>query len=198
MTDEQTVDDQQNIKQIIQDRDAALLNYEKLQRAHNTLKDDLKELKTSSASVADLEKQINEHIAEKANLLQTSSQLQAQLDAIKTETQKKEKRQALSNVLNEQVRASAITTALKLIDLNAIELDENGEAKTETILAAVDALKVSDPVLFKDSEPERGSTPPVKHAVDRLTKSAYEAEIADAIKRGDARLLEDIVAKYKK
>jgi len=79
MPSENTVDDQQNIKQIIQERDMALTNYEKLQKAHNTLKDDLKELKTAGSSVSDLEKQINEHLSEKANLLQAREARQAHL-----------------------------------------------------------------------------------------------------------------------
>jgi hypothetical protein len=199
MPSENTVDDQQNIKQIIQERDMALTNYEKLQKAHNTLKDDLKELKTAGTNVSELEKQINEHLSEKANLLQASNALQAQFETFKREMQQKEKRQAISVALTDQVKTSAITTAMKLIDLNSIEINEKGEAKTETIQAAVDALKASDPVLFKDSDSENFRvTPPVRHAVDRLTKSAYEAEIADAIKKADAKLLEEVVAKYSK
>lgn len=198
MTDDKTVDNQENIKQILLDRDTALLNYEKLQKAHNTLKEDLKELKANSANVSELQKQIEAQQAEKASLLQASNTLKAQFETFKQGVQQKEKRTAVSNVLNQHVKSSAIPTALKLIDLNGIELDDKGEAKTETITAAVEALKLSDPFLFMDVESNKGTTPQVKHAIDRVTQSSYEAEIAAAVKKKDPDLLEEIIAKYRK
>ena len=186
-----------SVTELQKELDAAVQRYEKLNTAHEKLKDDHRELKNTSSDAAELQKQIQNHIKDKTKMLNDTEKLQADFDAYKKDATKKDLKLAAQTALTDLVKPGALATALKLISLDGIELDEKGAVKADSLTAAVDALKLSDGVLFKGEGDSSGlTTPAVKRAADKVTSSAYETEIAAAVAAGDQKLLDAVVAKY--
>lgn len=199
MTTEATVDEQtKTIEELEAERAAAVENYEKLNRAHNKLKDDFRDLKTKVSEGDELHKQIAKHVDEKNRIQSEKNKALEELDNFKKEVRHKETKQLLTTKLEEAgVRAPA--TALRLLDMDAIKFDDKGEVVLDTITAAIESLKETDSILFAepaDTKPSTPATPKVKPAVDIVTKSAFEAEMAAAVKSGSQQQLEEVFAKY--
>lgn len=103
----------------------------------------------------------------------------------------------------EAAGAKSISTVLKLLDKSKIEFDEEGNVKQESVASVIEALKVSDPVLFgevsnvpkkESSGSTTGSPPTVKVAAGGVnTQSAYETEMKAAKTQAD---VERIARKY--
>lgn len=182
--------------------------YENLQTAHDKLKEDLKTLKATSSDAAELQKQIEKHVTDKSKLMREKDELQNSFDGYKKDIQKQAMKQHLTTAL-EEAGARNASTAMKLIDLEAIKFDDSGNVVQQSVADAVLAIKTSDPVLFKEegevdpkstaSGSTTGTSPPtpaVKAAVDRVTKSAYETEMAAAVKSGKQENVEAVAQKY--
>ncbi|QBX16301.1 phage scaffolding protein [Streptococcus gordonii] len=92
----------------------------------------------------------------------TSAETKEALEALQTEYNKyKEEAQAelaktqkvnAINLALKDTKAHNPATLMKFIDVDAIELDENGNPKLDE---TINALKESDPYLFKSDEPEK-------------------------------------------
>jgi len=199
MTTEATVDDQtKTVEELEAERDDFKTKYENLTRAHTKLQTDLRELKTKLSEADELHKQISKHVDEKNKLQAEKNKALEDLESFKKEVRTKETKQLLTKQL-EEAGAKAPATALKLLDLDAIKFNDKGEADVESITAAIEALKESDSILFgepAEAKPSTPATPKVKHAVDKITKSAYEAEMEAAVKAGNQKQLEEVFAKY--
>lgn len=186
MSDETTV---KTAAELEEERDAMALKYENLTRAHEKLKGDLKEFKTNMTDVSTLKQEIEALVAEKTKIA-------GDFDSFKSEIKQKETKQLLTSKL-EEAGVKSTTTALKLLDMDAIQFDEAGAVIEDSVSAAIAALKAEHEIIFAGTEATpKPKAPAVKHAVDTVTKSAYETEMAAAVKSGSQKQLEEVFAKY--
>lgn len=182
--------------------------YENTDRSNVKLRADLTEAKANSGAAKSLQDQIDKLVTEKSRLMQEKNELQTAFEGHKKEVQMATAKQHLTTAL-EEAGARSVPTAMKLIDMNAITFDENGQVNLTSIADVVNAVKTSDSVLFKEqAEVPNGQTTPnsapttvgqppaVKHAADRLTKSGYETELATAMKTGRQENIDAVFAKY--
>lgn len=184
------------VEELQEELQAEVKKYERLTTAHEKLKADLQNLKAAQADVASIQAQLEKAIGEKSKLLREKADLEKSLEDVKKEGQLKDARSALSTALDAAgVERKALQTALKLANLTDLKF-ENGEVSTDSLTTVVEALKESDPILFTEGEKTSPSSPPVRHAVEKVTQSAYETEIAAAVKKGDQKELEAVYAKY--
>ena len=173
------------------------------------LRADLTEAKANSGNQASLQSQIDKLITEKSKLMKEKDDLSVAFDAHKKNVQVAAAKQHLTTAL-EEAGARNAATAMKLIDMSAVAFDENGQVVLTSIAEVVNAVKTSDPVLFKDegeaapnvaATPKSaptivGQPPAVKHAADRLTKSGYEVELAAAEATGRQENIDAVFDKY--
>jgi DNA repair exonuclease SbcCD ATPase subunit len=198
---EQTGDGQKTVEELQKELTDSVKNYEKLNTAHEKLKADLTSMKATSSDANELQKQIEKHVTDKSKLLREKEELARSFDDYKKDSQKKEMRSALTTALDE-AGARNSSTALKLIDLETIKFDDKGQVLIDSLTQAIDALKTSDPVLFKEegeADPKALSSPAVpsiKDAVNKVSKTAYETEMAAAVEAGDQKKLEAVFEKY--
>jgi predicted nuclease with TOPRIM domain len=193
-----TADIQKTVEEVQQELDALVKTHERLNTAHNKLKDDHRELKASTTDATALQSQLEKLTNDKSKILREKDELQTAFDAHKKEVQVKEMKTQLTAALGE-ASARNPSTALKLIDLTTLKFDEDGQVQAASLAAAIEAIKVSDPELFKDgSEAVAPKTPSIKPAIDRITQSAYEVEVAAAVKKGSQKELEEVIAKYQR
>lgn len=185
-----------------------------------TLDDKAKELESLKAEVLKLVSErdnFKSRLREAESVAQSAKQIQADLDSALAEKARianefngfketitqKEIDQHLTTAL-EAAGAKSISTVKKLLDKSMIQL-EDGQIKQDTVAAAINALKESDPVLFGDpagdskKELPGGSTeklpaPQIKvPAAGVNTHSAYETEMKTAKTQAD---VEKIMRKY--
>jgi hypothetical protein len=157
----------------------------------DTLKASLEAATAEAAKVTNLQAALDALTAEKSKIAE-------EFDGLKSKIKGELVNSTLVKAL-EAAGAKASTTALKLIDATKIEFDEAGQIVGDTITAAIEAVKASDPFLFgtagdaKDSQ--GGPTPPaVKVAATSMnTQTAFETELKTAKTQKD---VERIVAKY--
>lgn len=182
-------------------------NLAALQKKHDKLVEDHRELKNSSGDAVALQKQLDTSIADKSRLMRENSDLQTSFNEYKAGIQKQETTQHLTTAL-EEAGARNASTAMKLVDWNLIKHDETGKVIATSIADAVNAIKVSDSVLFKE-EGEAGPNgqnsktsidglpiPAAKRAADRLTTSGYETELAAAVASGKQSEIDAVFTKH--
>ena len=183
-------------------------SYDKLQAAHNKLKEDHTNLKSTVGDVASLQKQIDGHIKDKSKLIKEQEELQETFSVFKKDIQSKEVKQHLTTAL-EAAGARNSATAMKLVDMNAIKFDENGQVVQTSVADAVNAVKTSDSTLFREEgEAPKGTTstpttagpalPVVAHAVTNVTKSAYEVEMAAAVASKDPKRVDAVFEAHRR
>lgn len=180
-------DDQtKNVEGLTKELAAMTTKYNNLEAAHTTTKEDLRVAKASTADIIKLQKELDKSIAEKSALMVKIGEADDALKAFKSDVTKDKVKSVLSTALDE-AGARNSSTAMKLLDMSSEGLvDENGIVVPAKIAELIGALKTSDPVLFRE-DGESGvlpkvvpKSPTVKHAEDRITKSAYETEMAAA------------------
>ena len=208
---EQTGDSQPTVAELQKQLKAATDNYEKLTRAHEKLKEDHTTLKATSSDAAELQKQIEKHITDKSKLMREKEELAQGLEGFKKEVQQKELKQHLTTAL-EEAGAFNAATPMKLIDMAAIQFDENGNVVQQSVVDAVLAIKANDPYLFKadGEEVPNGQTATsasttgtsqavsVKAAVNNISKSAFQTEMEAAVATKDPAAVEAVAMKYLK
>lgn len=204
-----TGDDQtKSIDDLQSELNQAKSMYENADKANVKLRADLAEAKANSGNQASLQSQIDKLVTEKSKLMREKDDLQSGFETFKKDVQVNTAKQHLTTAL-EEAGARNTSTAMKLIDMSAVTFDENGQVVLTSIAEAVNAIKTSDPVLFKEqgevpnvvttqnSGPTIvGQPPAVKHAADRLTKSGYETELAKAEATGKQSEIDAVFAKY--
>jgi hypothetical protein len=161
-----------------------------LQQERDTLKADLEKASEVAKKAADLQAAYDALVEEKTKLA-------TDFDGLKS-TIKTEKVTSTLLTALEAAGVKAAQTALKLMDTTKIEFDEAGQIIQDSVIAAVEAIKTSDPFLFGvagEKNSQGGPTPPtVKVAASGMTQqSAFETELASAKSQKD---VERIVAKY--
>ena len=180
--------------------------YENLDKAHTTLKDDHRNLKATSSDAAELQKQIEKHVTDKSKLMREKDELQTSYDGYKKNVQGKDLKQHVTTALDAAGAGKRSPTALKLVDMAAIKFDDTGNVIQESVTEAIKAVQTSDPWLFEgdvvpngmnsSSTTSTSQAPPVKGAVNRVTKSAYETEMDEAVRSGNAAKVEEVAQKY--
>lgn len=182
------------VEELSSELEAAVKNYEKLNTAHDKLKGDFKELKASSIDATSLQQQLEKLTNDKSKLLREKEELQVAFDTFKDAAKLKDTKEALLLALKDTINPN---TALKLIDQSSLQFDAEGKVVPDSLTAAVASLKESDPELFRAPGTESPvRTPSIKPAVDKVTNSAYETEVAAAVKKGSQKELEEVYAKY--
>ena len=187
-----------------QDNDGKELDAVKLKEQFDNLlaeKDklaiELRGLKSTAGESSKLPKQLDAMLTEK-------SQLMATIDTMKAESRDKELSSHLKTAL-ESAGAKSVTTALKLIDRTKIEFDQDGQLVQKSIDDAIEAVKVSDSILF--GEPEKAAEQkgaPAQPTVQRAApvsggKNDYETELAEARRKLDGgKSVMDVLRKYGK
>lgn len=211
---EQSGDNQnKSVEELQKELDALKTSYEKLDTAHNKLKDDHRDLKATSSDATDLQKQLDKALTDKSKLIKEKDELAGTFETFKKELQKKDLKLHVSTAL-EAAGAKNSSTAMKLLDLDAIKFDENGDVVPESVAEVINAVQTSDPILFwqeGENRPDPKSVttpaastvttptaPSVKPAVQVVTKSAYETEMAEAVKSGKQENVDAVAQKYLK
>lgn len=169
---------------------------------------DLNEAQTSLTSFGDLQDKLNRAVTDKSKALREKEQAETSLKEYKGEVLKKEVSTHLTTAL-EEAGARSTSTVMKLIDLNSLNVvDEHGVVALDKIAEAVNAVKTSDPVLFKEEgeadlkksttseSTTSGRLPQVKHAADRLTQSGFETALAAAVKTGKQSEIDSVVSQF--
>jgi hypothetical protein len=102
------------------------------------------------------------------------------------ETAKSEKISTALQTALEAAGCKGFSTALKLIDRNAVQFGEDGQVVEESVANAVKALMDSDPFLFGDIDPKKAQSgsdfldPGVRRAANKSVDNAFEIEIRTA------------------
>lgn len=158
-----------------------------------------RELKATSGSAGDLQKQLDALMTEKSKLAED-------FDAYKS-TVKKQKLETHVSTALEAAGVKSKTLALKVLDMSKIEFDDSDNVKVDSVAAAIEALKSAEPVLFgeapadpnaKSSGSTTGTKPgptPKIAAQGGDSKSAYETEIKAA---KSVQEIEAVMRKYSK
>jgi len=134
---------------------------------------------------------IKKENAELRKAAETAPVLQAELDGLKTKIKNGAIDSALEKAL---VEAKGNKTALKLIDRAAIKFNGD-DIDADSVKAAVEALKKSDPILFEAEVKKDGVVqhPAVKRAVEGDVAGGYAAEMAGA---KTTQQIEAVMRKY--
>ena len=158
---EQTGDGQNTVEELQKEVNEWKTKYENLDRIHGKLKDDHRDLKATSGDAANLQQQVDRAVADKSKLMREKDELQQAFDGYKQEVQKKELKQHLTTAL-EAAGAKNASTAMKLLDLDAVKFDEQGNVIQQSVADAINAIQTSDPVLFwqegENTDPKSGTT----------------------------------------
>src|ERR1051325_2576140 len=141
MTQESSVENQEkSLEDLKAELAEAVTKYENLNRAHTTLKADLKEYKAKLETVDELQKQVDAVNAEKETL---ASEFETYKSGVKQEKTK----QLLNDKLTE-AGVKSLPTAMKLIDMSAIKFGDDGEVDVGSIEGAINALKTEHEIIF--------------------------------------------------
>ena len=158
-----------------------------------------RELKATSGSAGDLQKQLDTLMTEKSKLAEDFETYKSTIKKQKLETH-------VSTAL-EAAGVKSKTLALKVLDMSKIEFDDSDNVKVDSVAAAIEALKSAEPVLFgeapadpnaKSSGSTTGTKPgptPKIAAQGGDSKSAYETEIKAA---KSVQEIEAVMRKYSK
>jgi Xaa-Pro aminopeptidase len=90
--------------------------------------------------------------------LEKSKTLEGELTTLKTTIKTNSIKGALSNALKE-AGALSVDTALKLIDFNQVEVDDQYNPNPEKLKALIEGLKTSDAILFKTPDTATPTNP---------------------------------------
>lgn len=168
----------------------------KLVSERDNFKSRLREAESVAQSAKQIQASLDEALAEKARIAN-------EFTGFKETITKKEVDRHLTTAL-EAAGAKSISTVKKLLDTSKIEF-EDGQIKEDTVAAAINALKETDPVLFGEvsddqKKDQSGTTtdklpaPSIKvPAAGVNTHSAYETEMKAAKTQQD---VEKIMRKY--
>jgi chaperonin cofactor prefoldin len=163
-------------------------NFQELVGERDKVKSKLRELeKNSNSSVTELQTKYDELFATHNQILTEHENYKLELGLIKEAEKNRFIESTLITAL-ESAGARSIPTAIKLIDKSSLEW-EGEEIKSDSVINQIKALKVSDPILFGDTDPKSLETkqqdpgdissniPPVKTAGKGNVDGAYEKEL---------------------
>jgi chaperonin cofactor prefoldin len=129
--------------------------------------------------------------AQYETLLVERSTLETQFNDFKSAVRQKEVDSHVSTALD-AAGAKNASTVRKLLDLGAIKFGDDGQVVQESVAEMINAVKTTDPYLFKEVEedPKKGTSssttvgqpPDIKRAADSLKASSFELDLAAARK----------------
>lgn len=161
-------------------------------------KQKLRKLEESASAAEELQKKLDE-LATKYEA--TTTELTSFKENIKNQTVT----QTLTTAL-EAVGAKSVSTVMKLVDKSLLQFDEQGQLNADSVVAAIEEVRNSDPILFGDpTDPKDAATtaqtgkpnldPGVRRAGEASTEGAFEKEIKAAKTQ---REIENVLRKYGK
>lgn len=161
-------------------------NYKDAVSSRDKTKQKLRELEETNGKSSALQEQYDSLFTEKSKLLEQFEATKSELNSIKESIKNEKLNSALTTAL-EAAGAKAVPTVMKLIDKSKLQFDEQGNVSSENIIAAIEEIKASDPILFGDVDPKKASAvgqefsnPAVKRATEASTEGAFEKEIRAA------------------
>jgi predicted nuclease with TOPRIM domain len=165
-------------------------NFQEAVVTRDKAKEKLRKLEQDFGQASELKTKYDELFTEKSKLLEQFESVQSEFTNFKTGIQQEKVSATLQSAI-EKAGAKSVSTVLKLIDKSKVELDENGNAKEESISALIKELSESDPILFGTEFIDPG----VKRAGDGTSEGMYDKELK-ACK--NQREIENVLRKYGK
>ena len=106
----------------------------------------------------------------------------------------------------EAAGAKSVSTVMKIIDKSKLQFDEQGQLNVDSVVAAIEEVRNSDPILFGDPVDPKTAAPTVptgnpildpgvKRAGEAATEGAFEKELKSAKTQKE---IENILRKYGK
>lgn len=179
---------QEDLNKVVQERDSWKVKH--------------RELEQTAKEAKNIKKQLDDLLVEKSTLAE-------QFDAYKESIRQEKLSTHLSTAL-EAAGAKNSATVMKLLDKSKLEFGEDGNVTQPSVVAMIEAVKTSDPYLFKEAEedPKKGtststtgtsSLPVPKRAADVVTEDAFTTELKAAQKAKDPfAAIEQVLRKYGK
>ena len=188
----------QTAEQILEENKALKASFQEAITTRDKAKQRARELEVTAGSAAELQKKLDE--------------ITKQFETTNTEysTLKENiKQQAVNSTLTtalEAAGAKAVTTVMKLIDKTKLQFDEQGQINADSVVAAIEEVRNSDPILFGNpTDPKDAATdvqigshtsnPDVRRAGNASTDGAFEKELAAAMSH---KAIEAVMRKYGK
>lgn len=153
-------------------------------------KEKLRKLEQDYGNVAEVQKKYDELFAEKSTLIEQLNTVKSEFDSFKGNIQAEKISTTLQTAI-EAAGAKSVSTVLKLIDKSKVELDEQGNIKSESVDKLVKELAESDPILFGETFIDPG----VKRAGESSAESIFDKEIKACKTQKD---IENVLRKYGK
>lgn len=153
-------------------------------------KEKLRKLEQDYGSVSEVQKKYDELFAEKSTLIEQLTSIQTEFDSFKGNIQAEKVSTTLQTAI-EAAGAKSVSTVLKLIDKSKVELDEQGNIKTESVDKLIKDLTESDPILFGETFIDPG----VKRAGESSAEGIFDKEIKACKTQKE---IEDVLRKYGK
>jgi Phage minor structural protein GP20 len=178
-----------------------------LQTQVKNLAEENRTLKAAQGEVQTFHNTISQHVADKSKLIREKTELMNSFEEFKNTSKAKELDLHLTTALA-GAKAKNPTVVRKLIDQAAVEYDENGGVKQESIAALISKIKETDPYMFEEEnvDPKKptttstvitnGQLPKPHHVADKQSKSAFETEMDAAVASGDQKQVDAVFAKY--
>jgi hypothetical protein len=168
-------------------------------------KQKLRKLEETAGSAAELQKKFEDLLAEKTKLAEQFEAATGELTSVKESVKQKEMNSVMSTAL-EAAGAKSISTVMKLVDKSKLQFDDKGQVSAESVIAAIEEVRSSDPILFGDlTDPKDAATdaqtgkvnlyPGVRRAGEASAEDAYTKEIKAAKSHTQ---IESIMRKYGK
>ena len=161
-------------------------NYKDAVSSRDKTKQKLRELEEASGKSSALQEQYDSLFAEKSKLLEQLELTKSEFGALKESIKSEKLNSALTTAI-EAAGAKAVPTVMKIIDKSKLQFDEQGNVSSDSIIAAIEEVMASDPILFGDTDPKKASAvgqglsnPAVKRATEAATEGAFEKEIRSA------------------
>lgn len=167
-------------------------NFQEAVSTRDKAKEKLRKLEQDLGQVTELQKKYDDLFAEKSKLHEQFEATVSEFTNFKGSIQAEKVNATLQSAI-EAAGAKSVSTVLKLIDKSKVELDEQGNVKTESIDTLVKGLIESDPILF-----ENGQTfidPGVKRAGDGSSEGIFDKEIKACKTQQE---IENVLRKYGK
>jgi hypothetical protein len=140
------------------------------------------------------EEQLNTELAEQGKYKELYEAQLAEKEALQSKIRNNSLDKAFTSALAE-ADAKSVNTVMKLVDKDNIEFDDDGNPSEDSILAAINAVKESDPILFGSQQTETPNAPPVKRATEGENLGGYDQEIRACTTQAQ---IESVMKKYGK
>jgi hypothetical protein len=178
-----------------------------LQKKVDALTEENRTLKASQTDANALHNTIANHVADKSKLQRELTEARNTLEEFKSTSKAKELELHLTTALA-GAKAKNPSVVRKLLDQTAVEYDENGGVKQESVASLISKIKETDPYLFEEEagDPKKSTTtssattggllPKAHHVADKQSRTAFDVEMDAAVASKDQAKVDAVFAKY--